>query len=151
MKSSSLCPSLFFYIFSCKMKLLELCLGWASSLVLVLCWPGTESCGRFWHCPKAAARAWECKWQVAVLVSVSPAHPCSKPTRTPMKAFPPFQFRWHCEDDSRAAPQCLWEGGCCGGKGGYGSCPCCLARALLVLPSPHIHLSISLSLCLSTC
>lgn len=106
-----------------------------------------ESCGGSWHCPKAASTAWECKWQVAVLVSVFPAHPSSKPTQTPTKAFPPFQLRWHCEDDSHAVPQCPGEGGCCGGKGGCGSCPCCLARALLVLPSPHICLSICLSIC----
>lgn len=100
MKSSSLCPSPFFYIFSCRTELLEIWLGWgwASSLVLVLCWPGTESCGGSWHCGKAAATAWECKWQVAVLMSVSPGHPSSEPTGTPIKAFAPFQVRRHCEE-----------------------------------------------------
>lgn len=131
MKSSSLCPSLFFYIFSCRMELLEI--GWAGAGHHLR--SGTESCGGCWHCGKAAATAWECKWQVAVLVSVIPGHPSSKPTCTPMKAFHPFQVRWHCEDDSRAVPQCPGEGGCCGSKGGCGSCPCCLARALLALPT----------------
>lgn len=116
--------------------------GWASSLV----WHG-----ELW---RVLALQEGCCHSLGMQVaggcaglSVIPDHPSSKPTWTPMKAFPPFQVRWHCEDDSYAVPRCPGEGGCCGSKGGYGSCPCCLARALLVLPSPHICLSICLSIC----
>lgn len=49
------------------MELLEI--GWAGAGHPL--WSGTESCGGCWHCRKAAATAWECKWQVAVLVSLS--------------------------------------------------------------------------------
>lgn len=139
MKSSSLCPSPFFYIFSRRVELLEIWLGIISGLGFVLAWHR-----ELWRV-LAVWEGWECKRQVAVLISVLPVHHSSKPPRTPVKAFPLFQVVWetHCEEQQPCcAPRAR---GRCGSTGGCGSCPCCLARAVpcaAQCPHPSVRLSI---------